>query len=357
MRHHSVLVLILLSFLLGCPKPPENSSSIENALFALDHVQVPATYTVVDVSKQSKLDAVETTATTNLSCTKLGAFYWEIGDGTGAFGYSSVNGTVNQTTSLLIASASKWIWGAYVLEKVGTPGTNEQFYLRMQSGYDNVQDNKCNVTTVNSCFTNGPGRDGTNNNNFQHTGDENKFYYNGGHFQAYAALNPSALTPALTTYDRTQLTSEIANVVLGGANPDFFYATPQLAGGVQTTPQVYALFLQRILNSNLTISSYLGADTVPTLPALHPSQALYSPFTTGINKEDVHYSYAHWLEDSPQSDSSYSSPGKFGFYPWIDSSGTTYGILARYSTSALAYAESVYCGRLLRTAYNTGVAQ
>ncbi|TGK01297.1 hypothetical protein EHQ53_08675 [Leptospira langatensis] len=357
MRHHSILVLILFYSLLGCAKPPETSNGLADILFALDHVQVPAVFTVVDASKQVQLDAVETTATTNISCTKLGAFYWEIGDGTGALGYSSVNGSVNQTSTLLIASASKWIWGAYVLEKVGTPGVNEQFYLRMQSGYDNVADNKCNVTTVTSCFTNGPGRDGTNNNNYQYVSDENKFYYNGGHFQAYAALNPSSLSPALTSYDRTQLTSEIATVVLGGTNPDFFYATPQLAGGVQTTAQVYAIFLRRILNSNLVMRSYLGADTVPTLPALHPSQALYSPFTTGINKEDVHYSYAHWLEDSPQSDGAFSSPGKFGFYPWIDSGVTTYGIIARYSTSALAYAESVYCGRLLRTAYATGVAQ
>ncbi|PKA17297.1 hypothetical protein [Leptospira haakeii] len=349
------LYLIPVSFLFACPPPPSEDplSSLMSTL-ALSNMPVPSEFTVVDSAKQAQLDAVEATATKNSTCTKLGAFYWEIGDVNGAYGYSSVNGSVNGSTVLLIASASKWIWGAYVLEKVGTPTTIEQSYLRMRSGYDNLDDNKCNLAlTVNACFTNGPGRDGTNNNNYYNSGDLNYFYYNGAHFQAYAALNPSGLTPALTNYTRAQLATEIGNTLFGGSNPGIDYAVPQPAGGVRTSASIYAQFLRRILNSNLTIRTYLGADLVPTLPSVHPTQAKYSPFIL----EDVHYSYGHWVEDSSGNDSAYSSPGKFGFYPWIDPTVTTYGIIARYSTSGLAYAESVYCGRLLRKAFATGIEQ
>jgi hypothetical protein len=52
------------------------------------------------------------------------------------------------------------------------------------------------------------------------------------------------------------------------------------------------------------------------------------------------------------------SPGAFGFYPWIDSTKTWYGILAHYDNSGEgAYFDSVECGRLIRKAWITGAAQ
>ncbi|PJZ65002.1 hypothetical protein CH371_16010 [Leptospira wolffii] len=357
MRSQLAFLALILS-IIGCSAP--NSSSMDSAalLLSISSEQTPTPFTVVATGQQAKLDAVEQTATTNAFCTALGSFYWEIGDKNGSYGFSSVAGSTNASTSMLIASASKWIWGAYVLQKVGTPGTNEKSYLRMLSNYDNLSDSSCNLTlTVNACFTAGPGNDGTNNNNYLDSVNANKYYYNGGHFQAYAALNPSGLTPSLTNFTRAQLAAEVANTLFSGSNPGISYAVPQPAGGVITNASVYASFLRRILNSDITMGSYLGADPVVTHPDKNPTAAAYSPFRITATQEETHYSYGHWIEDSTGNDGSYSSPGKFGFYPWIDPSNSTYGILARYSTSGLAYLQSVYCGRLLRKAFQTGVAQ
>ena len=51
-------------------------------------------------------------------------------------------------------------------------------------------------------------------------------------------------------------------------------------------------------------------------------------------------------------DGALSSPGAFGFYPWIEKSHSVYGILAR-SVPGGAF-DSVSCGRLIRKAWMTG---
>jgi hypothetical protein len=53
----------------------------------------------------------------------------------------------------------------------------------------------------------------------------------------------------------------------------------------------------------------------------------------------------------------------YGFYPWIDSSKTYYGILARYDTSVVLtpqnspYYQSAVCGANIRKAFMSGVQQ
>ena len=49
----------------------------------------------------------------------------------------------------------------------------------------------------------------------------------------------------------------------------------------------------------------------------------------------------------------FSSPGAFGFYPWIDAGKTTYGIVARADMGGAI--PSVYCGRLIRKAWMTAI--
>ena len=56
----------------------------------------------------------------------------------------------------------------------------------------------------------------------------------------------------------------------------------------------------------------------------------------------------------------YSSPGSFGFYPWVDLDRKLYGVLARQTEAFTGNDEgylSVQCGRLIRLAWKTGVAQ
>jgi len=66
------------------------------------------------------------------------------------------------------------------------------------------------------------------------------------------------------------------------------------------------------------------------------------------------------LAPSTSGDGAFSSPGAFGFYPWIESNKRYYGVISRYATAngeiqnGLA---SSQCGHALRTAWETGVQQ
>jgi len=54
-------------------------------------------------------------------------------------------------------------------------------------------------------------------------------------------------------------------------------------------------------------------------------------------------------------DGAFSSPGAFGFYPWIDRTKTSYGVVARNEMGGAL--TSVFCGRLIRKAWVTGTPQ
>ena len=70
----------------------------------------------------------------------------------------------------------------------------------------------------------------------------------------------------------------------------------------------------------------------------------------------VWYAAGHWVEDDPVTgDGAFSSPGAFGFYPWIDQSKTYYGVVARMAQNGAW--PSVQCGRLIRKAWLSGTAQ
>jgi CubicO group peptidase (beta-lactamase class C family) len=183
------------------------------------------------------------------------------------------------------------------------------------------------------------------------SGAVGKFFYNGGQFQSLAVqLNLGADNNAV-------LHDHIAAQI--GTDFSFTYDSPQLAAGVMTTATDYAFFLRKIINNQLLIGSMLGSHAVCTNPAICPNEALSTPIP---NSENWHYSLGHWVEDDPTAgDGSFSSPGAFGFYPWIDASKTYYGILARYATPTVigdsVAADSIDCGRRIRKAWMTGAQQ
>ena len=79
-------------------------------------------------------------------------------------------------------------------------------------------------------------------------------------------------------------------------------------------------------------------------------------FTPSPRGEQWHYSVGHWVEDDPTvGDGAFSSPGAFGFYPWIDAGKTWYGVLATLNVGGAI--DSVRCGRLIRKAWLTGTTQ
>ena len=229
--------------------------------------------------------------------------------------------------------------GAYVVERFKDSVDAIDFRaMSMQSGYTDLTYTSCvSAASVQDCLNTGK--------NGQLTPSAvDHFFYGGGHFQK------QAVDLGLGALGNSALGAEVKKYV--GAELDLGYSSPQPAGGLQTTPTAYAAFLRKLLAGQLALSAKLGARPVCTLPAACPT-ALSSPAPYAW-----HYSYGHWVEDEPDTgDGAFSSPGAFGFYPWVDASKSYYGILARYSLSSQAYLESAACGRLLRKAFITGIAQ
>lgn len=282
------------------------------------------------------------TIATNALCSAIPSFYWEIGDASGALASGSVGTGVDANTKMDIASASKMIFGAYVVERFQTDLTQmDPSLMRMLGGYASFDSDSCALSTsVSACADAGQNATVT-------PADVGGFDYSGGDFQAYAAgaLGLGGDTDA-------QLATDVKALV--GTELAFSYSSPQLAGGIHTSASDYAAFLRKVLAGGLALGDHLGEDPVCTLPGASCPTAIYSPAAPYA----WHYSYAHWVEDDPTSgDGAFSSPGAFGFYPWIDRTKTYYGILARYSLDSTAYIQSAQCGAVLRKAFVTGMAQ
>jgi hypothetical protein len=314
------------------------------------------------ISLLQRTDAAATTATGNPACTSLTPFYWEIGNAGGllASGTSGASAP-SATTAMSIASASKWVFATYVVEKQGGALPADIPYLDFQSGYTNFS--SCSSgSTVSSCLTETGANGGTNGDH--DAGALDHFYYNGGHMQVLA----SSGVIGLGGDNNAQLASAIGSII-GWTPLSFIYTQPQLAGGIYTTPANYAKFLINMLGGKYShMLGLLGSHAVCThTHSTDCTTALYSPLnesspsasSNDVSDESAHYSLGHWVEDDPVvGDGAFSSAGAFGFYPWIDKSKTYYGILARYDPlQASAGYKSFACGRLIRKGWELGQAQ
>ncbi len=282
--------------------------------------------------------AVRTTAQRASSCRALGDFYWEIGNRDRPLASGQVGRQFSGDSAIAIASASKWVFGAYVLQRIGRPPSpGEIEALSMRSGYVSFRPLLCALAgTVQGCFDRGD--------NSAFTGaDVGKFSYGGGHDQKLA------IDMGLGGLTRQGLATEVRRVL--GNDLDFSYATPDLAGGLRASPTSYGRFLRKILRGDLRISGYLGTPTFCTLPDAC-SDAVHSPIDLAW-----HYGLNYWIEDDPAGDGAFSSAGAFGFYPWITADRGTYGLLARHSFAHDAAEASAICGQHLRRAWASGRAQ
>jgi hypothetical protein len=356
--------------------------------------------TAIDVPLSQRLAAARAAAATSSSCQAISTgtdgdngFYWEIGDENGIIvdpqSGLSASGSVNppgdsstnytRTTAMLIASASKWIYGAYVAETQAVfqdgawriPDADVPF-LNFTSGYNNMED-ACSATatglsdpSVGDCL-NQPGTLNGTTNAMRITSDTGHFFYNSGHMEVFQGGGDASIANVMNgaNDDTAALASKVV-AAFGARNVyvSLSYFTPILAGGVVTVPEDYAAFLQGMIRStNPLIMSYLlnPAASDPAAVCTNPFDpacptAVYSP-AEGV--ESWHYAIAHWIEDDPHNgDGSYSSPGKYGFYPWIDASKQYYGIVAREnlinvatSIQASTYYKSVACGQMIRSAF------
>lgn len=294
------------------------------------------------------LAATTTAQSASNACAAIAPFYWEYGDRDQGLANGSVDkagsASVTADSSMEIASASKWIYGAYVAERRAGALTAEDIqYLNFRSGYTNFPVNGCAGTdTVAACEAAG-------DNGVQNLAHVGKFYYGGGHMQKHASLASPGMN--LGAKGNAALMAEVN----GALGTTFAYSRPQLAGGVFTSAKGYAVFLRKLLGNQLKMSALLGSNPVCTNPATC-ADALYTP----VPGHDFHYSLGHWVEDDPVSgDGAFSSPGAFGFYPWVDADKAHYGVIARFEVQAGGGEgfSSAQCGQLIRKAWATGTAQ
>jgi hypothetical protein len=292
------------------------------------------------ISDAQRSAAATETANTNPACASstLGSFYWEIGDADGAKVSGQVgSGAPTASTDMAIASASKWVYATYALQKVGSVRSSDVPYLNFTSGYTDFLLPVCAPTdTVASCLR---GQDS------QEQSTVGKFFYGSGHMQVHAetVMNLGAM-------GNSALTNEVSGQV--GTGFGFEYVQPQLAGGLAGNAAGYAGFLRRMLRGELVMASALGSHKVCTNPNTCTT-AMAAPIPDG---ESWNYSLGHWVEDDPVvGDHAFSSAGAFGFYPWINANKTLYGVLARRADNEEnAGYNSARCGRLIRQAWVTG---
>ncbi len=314
----------------------------------------------------SSVTAAEQTAQNATSCTALQPFYWEIGDAQGALASGSSTQTggtaVTAATKLLLASASKWIYGMYVVQNRGGAANlsaADVKFLNFTSGYSYMdtltQSATCTAPatgadSINYCLTlpsSTPGETYASHN----AATDGVFDYDGGHEENHAGQ----LQPEINGLDTTQLGAAIA-AGLNVSGITLRYNQPLLAGGIFASANDYSAILRAVLAGRLGMLDALGTNAVCAWVGAG-CDAASSPAVT----VKWHYSIAHWIEDDPATgDGAFSSPGAFGFYPWIESNKRFYGVISRYAPAngeiqnGLA---SSQCGHALRTAWETGLPQ
>ena len=306
------------------------------------------------VALSVRLQAARQTASSAQPCLRIQPFYWEIGAAQGPLvGATQGEQGPQRDTPMPVASASKWIYAAYVVERrKGLLTAQDLAFLNFRSGYTRFRTclpwqtvEACQFSRINGHGEQDPKTVGV-------------FDYNGGHMQKHAMLM------GLGADDKNELAADIrAGLSALGQDWHWQYAQAQLAGGGVSSAADYARFLQGLIRSELALGNLLGHDPVCTNPQQCPDAALHTPIPS---QESWHYAIGHWVEDDPRvGDGAFSSPGAFGFYPWIDASKQTYGIVARHVRAGLLgsdadhrpYLESVACGRSIRAAWRTGQAQ
>jgi hypothetical protein len=294
--------------------------------------------TNVSPEDAARVAAANQTATSHPECaiSRLGApFYWEIGDANGVRANGQVgSGAPDASTLMSIASASKWVYAAYAVQRLGLRSQDVP-YLNFTSGYTEMVLPLCAVgDTVASCVQ---GKDGLV------ASTQNRFFYGSGHMQVHAST-----VLGIGAMDNGDLTADFARVL---GDHGFTFTQPQMAGGLVANAAGYASFLRRLLRGELTLGSALGANKVCT----NCASAIAAPVPA---TEFWNYSLGHWVEDDPNvGDGAFSSAGVLGFYPWISADRTLYGVVARRDDleDNSGY-ESARCGRLIRRAFQTGVA-
>lgn len=291
----------------------------------------------------ARTQAADETARHNGKCAAIGDFYWEIGDAKGKLASGQIGSKYAADTGIGIDSASKLVFGSYVLEKLrGKEPSEEQVrLLNMTGGYAHGKRRMlaCSLftPTVAACAR----KDGAD---AADPADIGIF--------SYGSPGDEKLAVDLGDGDKTRETMAEEYKKYLGDDLDFTFRSLQMAGGLKSTPDNYARFLRKILSGKLRMKDYLGTHAVCAFDAACPGKVAFTPAPRAW-----HYSLNHWVEDDSAGDGAFSSTGLEGFYPWISADKTTYGLVARQVFGKKSYVTSAYCGMAIRKAWMTGTPQ
>lgn len=213
--------------------------------------------------------AADRAAASDPACSRsrLGDFYWEIGDATRVLASGAQGGDVNAQTVFPIASASKFIFGAYVLQKKGGEAVRSDASLhdglRFTSGYTDFRQLRCfGQRTVGGCFS--AGFRGNARANPKSAGH---FYYQGGHDQKLAAVDMG-----MADMDAQAFMREVAATLHLDPALKMAERAVMPAGGMQGNAAAYASFLRGVLRGDLVIGAHLGEDAVCAQPSACPAE-------------------------------------------------------------------------------------
>jgi len=284
-------------------------------------------------------DAVKATIETARECRNIPQFYWEIGDANGPLASGRKGSQFNADTPVLLASASKWIFATYLLEKYGSLTPAQIQMLTQRSGYRSFLDQICLFTSkVDECMNVQLPLYGISN---PYTSENvGTFFYSGAHFQQLA------IDLGLGNYTSRMLTTEMRKYL---NNADISYIFPGVGSGMRSSARTFGKLMRKMMRDEYLIGQMLGSDRICTLPRVCP-MSLRSPLET-----DWDYSLGHWVEhESGGPDDVFSGPGLHGFYPWISADKTLYGMLSTQQLADLK-ASSSSCGGKIRKAWVSGV--
>lgn len=276
------------------------------------------------------------------SCAELGDFYWEMGDANGVLTKGQVGRRFDATSVVNLASASKWPFATYLVQKFGSPTSSQIQALTMRSGYVNMNDAICTVQlNINGCF-NAPSPLLPLNSRVSSESVDH-FYYNSGNFQK------AAVDAGLGNMTVLGLSNDMRKTL--GISSGLNYLYPGVASGLYMSANAYSSMLRKIMSNQLAMGAMLEIGRTCTLEETCATSSR-SPVIY-----DWDYGLGHWIErGAGGDDEAYSSIGFNGFYPWITTDMQYYGVISLEKSTGIAQ-EAIDCGRLVRKAWLTGIVQ
>lgn len=316
-----------------------NGISVLFCIYLLLVSAVCSAFVPSDIPIDIRNDAVKATIEAAPECRNIPQFYWEIGDANVPLASGRKGNLFNANTRVSLASASKWIFATYLLEKYGALSSEQIQMLSQRSGYRTFLDQFCILSwNVNACMNEPMPMFAFNN--LYTSKDIGTFFYSGAHFQKLG------IDVGLGKHTAWTLTREIQKYL---DDKEIGFAFPAIGSGMYSSASTFGKLMRKMMRDEFLMGKMLGSHRICTLPALCP-MSLRSPLET-----DWDYSLGHWVEREPGGpDEAFSGPGLHGFYPWISADKALYGIL---STDVLAdvKALSSACGGKIRKAWISGV--